>query len=353
MNATGEKHRFLVFGAGAIGTYVGGSLALNGAGVVFVERRDAVQELNKNGLHLDMLGQHHQVQPQVVGSIEDALKTGTFTAGIVAVKAFDTAEFSQQLRPFRDALPPIISLQNGVENESILGKVLGTDKIIGGSVTTAVGRKGIGNIVLERLRGIGLSGPETITNTLVQVFDRAGLRCQYFPGLASMKWSKMLTNLQANASAAILDLMPEEIFSNPVSYHLEVRQLREALQVMKANHTGVVNLPGAPVQLIAYGINLLPESLSRFLAQKVLGKGRGNKLPSFMMDVRGGKTMTEVDFLNGAVVRAGRKAGIDTPVNRAFTEILTGITSGAIPRQEFVRNPGALAAAILEWEKKV
>jgi len=353
MNSTTGQNRFLVFGAGAIGTYVGGSLALHGAEVVFVERPDSVKELTENGLHLDLLGQHHTVHPLVVGSIVDALKTGPFTAGIVAVKAFDTAEFAQQLKSFREALPPIISLQNGIENEDILGGVLGHDTIIGGSVTTAIGRKGIGDIVLERLRGIGLAGPEEITKYLMKVFDQAGLRCQYFPDLTSMKWSKMLTNLQANASAAILDLMPEEIFSNPVTYHIEVRQLREALQVMRANHTRVVNLPGAPVQLIAYGINWLPERLSRVLAYKALGKGRGNKLPSFMVDIRSGKTMTEVDFLNGAVVRAGLKAGIATPVNRALTEILTGIASGIIPRQEFVRNPGALTAAIHEWEKKV
>lgn len=352
MNMTKGQYRFLVFGAGAIGTYVGGSLALNGAEVVFVERPEAVEELNIKGLHLDLQGQLHQIHPPVVGSLSDALKTGVFTAGIVAVKAFDTAAFCEQIKPYSATLPPIISMQNGVENETLLAKIVGGDRVIGGSVTTAVGRKGIGDIVLERLRGIGLAGPESLTKYIAEFFDRAGLRCRYFSDQASMKWSKMITNLQANASAAILDLTPTEIFSNPETYHLEVRQLREALQVMNARNLKVVNLPGAPVKLIASGINQLPEGISRVLAERFLGKGRGNKLPSFMVDLRAGKSKTEVDHLNGAVVRAGAEAGIPTPVNLAFTEILTGIASGVIPRQEFVHNPGAIAAAIHEWEKK-
>ncbi|HWQ45826.1 MAG TPA: 2-dehydropantoate 2-reductase [Longilinea sp.] len=352
MTTSTEQLRFLVFGAGAIGTYVGGSLALNGAQVVFIEKPEVVKKLNQDGLHLELLGQDHQVNTLVVDSIEAALLTGTFTAGIVAIKAFDTAGFAEQLKPFKGSIPPIISLQNGIENEALLGEVIGIDNVISGSVTTAVGRKDIGNIVLERLRGIGLAGSNSITPYIAQIFDNAGLNCRYYRDAASMKWSKMITNLQANASAAILDYTPSEVFSNPITYHLEVRQLREALHVMAVNHIGVTNLPGAPVRLMAGGLNYLPEWISRILAEKILGKGRGNKLPSFMVDLRAGKKLTEVDYLNGAVVRAGQKAGIATPVNQAFTHILSGIASGAIPRQEFSNNPGALAAAIHEWENK-
>jgi 2-dehydropantoate 2-reductase len=157
-----------------------------------------------------------------------------------------------------------------------------------------------------------------------------------------MKWSKMLTNLLANASSAILDMTPAEIFAHPGLYKLEIAQLREALAVMQAQHIQVVDLPGTPVRLLAWIIRSLPLSISRPLLARAVGGGRGGKMPSFHIDLHGGRGQSEVDYLNGAVVRFGERTGVPTPVNRLLNETLLRLTRGEIPLEQFSRQPEKL-----------
>jgi 2-dehydropantoate 2-reductase len=243
-------------------------------------------------------------------------------------------------------LPPIVSFQNGVENELLLAAALGDDKVIPGTVTTAVGRKGPGEIVVERLRGIGIATNHPLGAALVPVMDAAGLRARGYPNPAAMKWSKLVSNLNTNASSAILNMTPAEIYANPKMYHLEARQLREALRVMRAMNIPVVDLPSTPVRLLARIINRLPEPLGRALLARSIGKGRGGKMPSFHIDLHSGRGKSEVEYLNGAVVRYGRRQHIATPVNQVLTEILMGMTSGAIEKDAYDHRPDKLLAQI-------
>jgi ketopantoate reductase len=132
---------------------------------------------------------------------------------------------------------------------------------------------------------------------------RAGLNAQLNPNPEDMKWSKMITNLVSNASSAILDMTPAEIFSNPGLYRMENRQIREALSVMQALNIKPINLPGTPVRLLVFAIQQLPLVISRSILAKAVGGGRGGKMPSFHIDLHAGRKKSEVDFLNGAVVR--------------------------------------------------
>jgi 2-dehydropantoate 2-reductase len=157
-----------------------------------------------------------------------------------------------------------------------------------------------------------------------------------------MKWSKLLTNLLANATSAILDMTPAQIFAHPGLYRLEVAQLREALAVMRAQGIGVVNLPRTPVRLLAFGIRWLPPALSRPLIARAVGGGRGAKMPSFHIDLHSGRGQSEVDYLNGAVVRFGARLGIPTPANRILNETLLAITRRELPQETFARKPEAL-----------
>jgi 2-dehydropantoate 2-reductase len=156
-----------------------------------------------------------------------------------------------------------------------------------------------------------------------------------------MKWSKMLTNLLANPTSAILDMTAGEVFAHPGLYRLEIAQLSECLAVMKAQGVGVVDLPGTPVRALALATKL-PLWLSKPFLGKVVGAGRGGKMPSFHIDLHAGRGKSEVTYLHGAVVRAGEKSGISTPVNRLLTEILSDMTTGKIRLDEFYRKPEKL-----------
>ena len=77
---------------------------------------------------------------------------------LFALKSFDTQAALEGMQPFADKIPPILCLSNGVSNEPAIAETLGKDKVIYGTVTTAIGRRrGAGDIVLEKLRGVGVA----------------------------------------------------------------------------------------------------------------------------------------------------------------------------------------------------
>jgi len=339
--------KFLVFGAGAIGTYIGGSLVLMGHSVTFIEQPKVAEELRKRGLRLDLgSGQYSVTSDQYpvgfAASLDEiSQQKMPFDFAIYALKSFDTAAFLESLVTRHTSLPPILCLSNGVDNEPALAAALGKDKVIAGTVTSSIGRRAAGDIVLERLRGVGVAAGHPLSEKLIAALGGVGLNACLFPRATDMKWSKMLTNLIANATAAILDMTPAEVFSDPRLFCLEMTMLREALAAMKAQGIGVVDLPDTPVRALALAVKL-PAFIARPILAKAVGGGRGGKMPSFHIDLHSGRGQSEVDWLNGAVVRYGEKSGIPTPVNKVLNSTLLALTRGEIPLTEFSRQPEKL-----------
>ncbi len=354
-NLINGKLKILTFGAGAIGTYIGGSLALAGHQVVFVDKPAKVEELRARGLRLDLTLDKRRntkdattINPSsfvIVASLEEALRYGPFDLALFALKSFDTQAALDGLKPFADKMPPILCLSNGVSNEPSIAEALGSDKVIYGTVTTAIGKRGAGDIVLERLRGIGIAKGHALSEKLVATFNWAYLNAKLFNDAASMKWSKMLTNLIANPTSAILDMTAAEVFANKDLYKLEIDMLKECVAVMKAQGIEVVDLPGTPVRALAFA-TALPLWLSKPFLSRAAGAGRGNKMPSFHIDLHSGRGKSEVEYLHGAVVRAGVKFNVPTPVNKVLTETLLALTKKEIPLEEFAHKPEKLLAKI-------
>lgn len=353
-----EKKNVLAFGAGAVGTYIGGSLALAENHVVFLEQPKAAQELAKNGIVLDLTidrGRWSGNDPtsaiyrpssvDFVSSMEEVLTNGPFDFAIFALKSFDTATALEEMKSYADRFPPFLCLSNGVDNEQALASVLGADKVITGTVTSSVGRRGVGDIILERLRGVGVADGHPLSLFITETLAASGLNARLVGRAADMKWSKMLTNLPANATSAILDMTAAEVFAHPGLARLEMRMLRETLNVMRANRFRVVNLPGVPVKSLALGARL-PEFIARPLMLNAVGGGRGGKMPSFHIDLHSGRGKSEVDWLNGAVVRYGERAGVPVPVNKLLTETLLALTKVDLPLDSYSRQPEKLLAHI-------
>jgi 2-dehydropantoate 2-reductase len=347
--------KILCFGAGAIGTYVGGSLALAGSQVVFLERENNAAHLREKGLRLDLTADSRRqvmeasvVHPRAivpVSTLEDALRYGPFDLAIFALKSYDTVQALEALKPFASKLPPILCLSNGVANEPTMGKVLGIDKVLYGTVTTAVGKRGVGDIVLERVRGVGIAQSHPLAERLFVAFENAFLNPRLFEDAASMKWSKLLTNLLANATSAILNMTPAEVFANRALYKIEIAMLRECLEVMQAQSIPVVDLPGTPVRALAFATRL-PIWISKPFLSRAAGAGRGGKMPSFHIDLWSERGKSEVEYLNGEVARAGKRLNIPTPVNSLLTETLLALTRREMPINEFSRNPQKLVARL-------
>jgi 2-dehydropantoate 2-reductase len=349
------KLKILTFGAGAIGTYIGGSLALAGHQVVFIEQPVVVDELHERGLRLDLtLDTRRKAREAsridssafvIVSTLEEALRYGPFDVALFALKSYDTLAALEGIKPFADKMPPILCLSNGVDNEPAIAEALGRDKVIYGTVTSAIGRRAAGDIVLEKLRGLGVAKGHALSEKLVAAFNEAYLNAQLFEDAASMKWSKMLTNLIANPTSAILDMTAREVFANRELYKLEIDMLRECLAVMDTQKFEVVDLPDTPVRALAYATTL-PLWLSRPLLSRAAGAGRGAKMPSFHIDLHSGRGKSEVEYLHGAVVRAGEKCNVPTPVNKVLTETLMALTRKEIPLGDFAHQPEKLLSRV-------
>ena len=331
---------WLIFGAGAIGTYIGGSLLIHGQKVVFLELPPADSELRDGGLKLNIHGQDFRIlHPVVFSSLPAALAFENYDVGIFALKSYDTQTALELLRPFSTSFPPLLCLQNGVENEPALNTILGNNKVIAGTVTSAVRRNAAGDILLERLRGIGVTNGHPLSSPIVEALSAAKLNARLCTSPLAMKWSKMLTNLLANASSAILDMHPAEILSYPGLYRVEMDQLREAIAVMHALQIQPIDIPGTPVRVFAWIVSHLPPTISQPLISRIAGRGRGGKMPSFHIDLHSGSGKSEVDYLNGAVVRFGERIIVSTPVNNWLNQTLLRLSQGSLPLDEYSHKP--------------
>jgi 2-dehydropantoate 2-reductase len=336
------NNRFLIFGAGAIGTYIGVSLANQGHQVNFLERQDDLPELSKRGLQLRINETTLKItQPKLISSLANIQK-GQFDLAVLALKTYHLEELLPQLTKIQDNLPPLLCLLNGVESEGLLAKAVGANKVIPGTVTSAVDRIDKGIAVVSKKRGMGFAESHPMTNELVNTFDEAGLKTSRYANPQDMKWSKLITNLLGNASAAILNMTTSQVYADPNLFYLERKQIKEVLGVMRLLNIKVVDLPGIPVRLLVSVIDSFPAFLSRPLLTKQVGGGRGEKMPSFHIDLHSGKGKSEVNHLNGAVVRAGKALGYPTPINQLLTQTLNALLKGQESLEKYDQKPQAL-----------
>ena len=345
---------FLIFGAGAIGTYIGGSLIHAGHQVTFLEQPSVAAELRQRGLKLDVSIDKHRpegkisIPPEafiVAASPAEAFAHGPFDVAVFAMKSFDTAAALESLKPFGEKVPPVLCLQNGVDNEAAIIAALGPERAIAGTVTCSVGRNGPGDIVLEKARGIGVEAGLPLSDRLVQALNDARLNAHLFSSALDMKWSKVLMNLPAAATSAILDLTPAEVYADPRLFQLDMRLSREAQAVMAAEGAHPVDLPGTPVRLLSLAPTL-PAFIARPLLAKAVGGGRGGKMPSYHIDLHAGRKQSEVEWLQGAVVRHGEKLGVPTPVCRLLTQTLLSMVRGDTPIADYSHRPEKLLAMV-------
>ncbi len=343
--------KFLCIGMGAIGTYIGGSLAAVGNAVTFTERPEAIKLIQETGLSIHVKDRDLRVKNvKIFPSLAEAVHAEKFDIALLAVKSFDTPSVIEEIRPLIGEFPPVLCLQNGVENELLLSSVLGETNVLGASIGTAVGKIGPGNVRVEKMRGIGIESGHPLSARLIEAFTLAGLNAKGYGRRADLKWSKMLSNLLGNATSAILNWTPAQVFADPEVYDIEVAQIHEALSVMRAQGIHLVNLPGTPIALLIEVMDRFPRWISQPVALKAMGKGRGDKMPSFHIDLYNGQKRSEVSYLNGAVVRFGEKNNIPTPVNKVLTSTLEKLASGELDKTDFMNTPQKISR-LIEVEK--
>jgi 2-dehydropantoate 2-reductase len=332
--------RYLIFGSGAVGSYLGVRLALSGRSVSFLTRDRYVHDLRSQGFTLDGDGaSRHLPQPSVYADPTQAIHQEKPDFILLTVKAYDVAEAARTLAPLLTDSQTVVSFLNGINNEATLAENLGEAMILPATLTTAVRSPKPGSICVERVRGIGLAGDHPRLGTLYTELKAAGFMLRLYPDPDRMKWSKLLTNIVSNASSAILGWTPEQVYAHPGIARLEIESIREAVRVLRRLSLKPQNLPDVQVGLLGKAI-FLPSPLIRRLLGQIVSKGRGDKKPSFHYDI--GRGHSEVEWLNGAVVKHGGTLGVPTPVNQVLTRTLLELVHHQHSHQDFLDQPQKL-----------
>lgn len=295
---TSADTSIMVMGAGAIGSLFGGILSNAGYDVTLVGRKPHVDAINKGGLRISGL---IDVKVGVEALCEP---TGGADVVLLTVKSYDT-EQAVRMIPIEDDTV-VLSLQNGLGNEEIMSDILGGEHVLGGVTSYGslfvepghVKCTGIGEVVLGELYGRVSKRAESIR----EMFLGAGIKSQVSDNIRMDIWKKLVVNVAINPLTAILDVRNGALIEHAESKELMREAIREAVMVAERERFPLL------------------EEASFNMAVDVASKTAENR-SSMLQDVKHGRR-TEIDAINGAVVRLGEKDGIETPVNNMFCSLV-------------------------------
>ena len=290
--------RVAVLGAGAVGCYYGGMLARAGHRVTLIGRPVHVDAFRKSGLHFEGLKFDEHVP---VDASTDAAAVRGARLVLFCVKSTDTEQAAAQIAPFIEADAIVVNLQNGVDNtertEGILRTAQVRSPVVPACVYVATEMKGPGHLK-HHGRGDLVIGP----NDRVKAwFESAGVPTVISDNIAGELWAKLVVNCAYNALSAITQL-PYGILIQGTGIRDTMRDVvEETLAVAKAS-----------------GVQMAPGMLDRTWK---IAEAMPTQFSSTAQDLARGKP-TEIDHLNGYVVRQGEALGVPTPANRALHSLV-------------------------------
>jgi len=299
-----------MLGAGALGSAIGGTLALGGSDVTLVDLYKAhVDAVNAGGLKLRE-GDVEVTVPIKAVTDCDALDVADLV--IVLVKSFHTRAAIEAAAPHivgNDTV--VMSLQNGMGHEEILAQAVGHAHVMAGKtyvggVFLEPGRVMAGTRDKETLIG-ELDGTISVrAQAIASEFQKAGLRTIVSNNIVGTMWDKLLVNVATGALAGITRLTYGDLYSVPEIEACALAAVDEAMAVAKA-----------------HGVTLSVREPRE--AWRKASEGLPHDFKTSMLQSLEKRSVTEIDFINGVVVRAGAKVGVPTPVNSTLVACVKGI----------------------------
>jgi 2-dehydropantoate 2-reductase len=302
-----------VLGAGALGCAIGGTLAAAGSQVTLIARsREHVDAVNASGLVLRDAEDGERVVP--VAAVTDARGLSPADLVIVLVKSFHTEAAIESYRRVVGADTIVMSLQNGLGHEEVLARAVGRARLLAGKtyvggvfLAPGVVRAG----VKDKLTLIGEpdGGVSDRALRVAAEFERAGLKTTVCDDITGTIWDKLLVNTATGALSAITRLPYGRLYAVPELEASAVAAVAEAMAVARAK--GVKLSIEHPID-----------------AWRLAGAGLGPEFKASMLQSLEKGSVTEIDFINGAVVAEGERLHVPTPVNRTLVACVKGIERG-------------------------
>lgn len=298
--------KMVIMGAGAMGNLFGGMLAFSGEEVWLVDiRKENVDAINAVGLTIERQG-----KIQIIGgnATTDVSSIGKADLVLLFVKTYDTEKAVSDALAVQDRNTVFLSLQNGLGNEEAICSKVDPKQVMLGVTGQGATLLGPGHI---RHAGWGKtyigpldSGMNDRAAQIAQVFREAEIDAEVSPNIRELIWDKLLVNVGINALTALTDMKNGELLDYPETLRLMEALVSEAAEVARKKG---IRIEGDPLE----------QTKSMVEATRANRSSMGQDI-----DYR---RQTEIDAINGAVVREAEKFGLSVPFNRAVTDLVKAI----------------------------
>jgi len=298
--------RVAVVGAGAVGCYFGGMLARAGAPVTLIGRAPHVEATNRDGLFIDSI--HFEEHVSVSASTQvEAVRDAQLV--LFSVKTVDTEGTAKLLAPYLGLDTIVVSLQNGVDNAERIDFAAGIE-VIPAVVYIAAAMIGLGRVKHSGRGDLIIGNPspnhharESELEEVAATFTRSGVPCRISENITAELWEKLIMNCAYNAISALSRMNYGRIARDAGTIEVMKRVIIEAVAVGKAA-----------------GVQLSADTMIA-AALKLGGEAMPEALSSTAQDIARGKP-TEIDSLNGFLVRKGAELGVPVPVNQTLHSLV-------------------------------
>ena len=291
-------------GAGAIGSLFGGLLSKSGEDVTLVGRPDHVKTINKDGLKMDGVSGEHVIKLNATSNPGDL---GTTDLILLTVKAYDVDKAVREINSVVEPETSVLCLQNGLGIVDFVSKTIKEKQIIRGTTTNGalfikpgyIKHTGKGETIIGRMEGEA----DNKLKEIKAVFDKAGLPTTISTIMNEILWNKLLINISINPFGALIGLPNgklRDLFEDSMKIVIS-----EAIEVAKN-----------------VGIELdLNKAIDKTFTVQFNTKNNRN---SMLQDVER-KKKTEIDFINGIIVKYGKIVKVATPLNSLLTSLIHGL----------------------------
>ncbi len=300
--------KIAVVGPGALGCLIAGFLKIKTKEEVWIydNSLERAKKIKDGGIKIEGSGGSHQAKVDIS---TDAKVIGACDLVIICVKSYSTEEACKDIKELVGENTHVMTLQNGIGNVQILNDHFGPEKVIAGVTnngSTLLGPghvkfAGKGDTVIGKSDG-KLSG---VLKEVSGVLNRCGFDTKISKDIDSVIWSKLVINVGINALTAITRLNNGKLIEYEDARSLMRSAVQEAARIVKRKRVKLAY--DDPIQKAESVCKATSANISSML-QDVLNKKR-----------------TEIDFINGAIVRQGKALGIAVPVNEVLTNIVKTI----------------------------
>ncbi|NWG09934.1 MAG: 2-dehydropantoate 2-reductase [Nitrososphaerales archaeon] len=302
----------LVMGAGAIGSVFGGFLS-NSQDVTLIGRVSYISAIRKKGLRVSGIwGEHLFKNLKAFTSADECREISPYDLILMTTKSYDTEYATMQILPLIGNNSIVVSVQNGIGNEETIAKIVGKERTMGGMAIFGAMMMEPGHVKVtvyasECLFGT-ISGGIKRAKTVAEIIAKSGIPSLPTDDIIREKWMKVFYNIALNPLSAILKVRYGVLGKYDETRSIMRGMLQEAFEVAEAEKIG---------------LKFTCEDYFERLIERQLPP-TADHISSMLQDLERGKR-TEVDFINGAIVRMGKRHNIETPVNETIVNIIKAL----------------------------